>query len=105
MRNIKDNAKFNRSHIVMIRAVVAFVFSAANLAVTNSIAAFAALMTRLKDNLTAIDNLQQIAANPVTGYAAMKKSLRDALTEMSAAIMQSTYAFAIDTITRCLLLK
>lgn len=97
MRNIKPNAKFSRIHIEMIRAIVTFALNAANVAVTNSIAAFAALIDRLKINLIAIDNLEQIANTPVTGYAAMKKALRDALTEMSVAIMQSVYSFAIDT--------
>ena len=96
MRTIKENAKFNRPHIEMIRAVIVFCLSAPAIIITQSIPKFFQYINRLKDNLTSIDNLEEMASNPVTGIAALKKQLRDALTEMSVAIMQSAYAYATD---------
>jgi hypothetical protein len=96
MKTIKDNAKFDRPHIEMIRAIIAFCLSTAVIAITQSIPKFFQFITRLKNNLISIDNLEQLASNPVTGIAGLKKTLRNALTEMSVAVMQTVYAYATD---------
>lgn len=94
---MKQNSKtkFGRVHIEMLRAVVGFALSATNLAITSSIAAWLALVNRQRDNLTAIDNLEQIKQQPIKGVAAQKKALKAADVELSYAIFSAVRAYAL----------
>jgi hypothetical protein len=87
--------KVNSTHENMIRAVIGFALSAANIATTTLVAAFLALMNAIKANIDSIDTLRASIATSITGYAAQKKALKTALVEMSATIMKSVYAYAI----------
>lgn len=97
MRKISAKATFGRIQREMIRSVISFCLSAGNLAVTSTIAAFLSLINRLKVNLDAIDNLEKLASDPVNGKAAQKLQLKNALIEMSNAIMQTVYSMASET--------
>jgi hypothetical protein len=81
----------------MIRALVAFALSAANIATTTLVAAFLAIINTLKTNIDSIDALRASIAQAITGWAAQKKALKTALVEMSATIMKAVYAYAVAT--------
>jgi len=85
----------NSTHENMIRAVVEFALSAANIATTTLVAAFLVVINALKANITAIDALRAAIAQSITGYAAQKKALKIALVEMSTTIMKAAYAYAV----------
>jgi len=96
LKHYVSKAKFSRKHINMITAVVSFCLSAANIAVTSSITMLLTFVNRLKDNLTAINNLQQVSVNPITGYASQKAAARVTCTEISVRIMKACFSYAIE---------
>jgi hypothetical protein len=89
--------RVNSTHENMIRAVVAFALSAANIAITTSVAAFLAIINALQSNITTIDTLRALIAAPIKGYAAQKKALKMGLVELTATAMKATYAYSVAT--------
>lgn len=98
MKKIKTTTKsrFGRIHIAMIRAIVNFAMSPANLTVTDLIPGFKALINRLQDNLMIIDDLQALAALPITGWAAQKDALRKVVGDVTYSMMSATKSYAMD---------
>lgn len=97
MRNISPKSRFSSAHQNMNSAVLSFVFNAANLDTTSSIAAFLSIMGLIKNNLAAIISLQGSIYTPVTGIAEQKAVLRNSLVQTSTLIMQTVYAYAMKT--------
>jgi len=95
MRKIKDNSKFNSAHQNMLSAVVTFATNAANIAITQSIAAFLAIINALKVKLDDIIKIQGDINNPVTGVADQKELAKNTLVQTSILIMHSVYAYAM----------
>jgi hypothetical protein len=97
MKKTSQTTRFGTTHINMIEAIVAFVFAQANILTTKSIQAWFDLMSVTQSNLESILNLMGIAQRNITGSAAQKKNAKDALIEISAAIMRSVYSFGVKT--------
>jgi hypothetical protein len=79
----------------MMSAVVNFCLQNANLAITQSIAAFFVLINLIKTNLEAVINLQgQINSTP-NGIANQKAVIKNSLIQTSTLIMQTVFSFAV----------
>jgi hypothetical protein len=88
-------SRVNSTHENMLRAVVAFALSSTNLPATSLLPAFLTIINTIKSNLDTVETLRAAIAQAITGYAAQKKALRNALTEMSVTIMKAAYAYAV----------
>ena len=81
----------------MIRSVIAFCQYPANVAVTNSIAAFGGYIAGLVNNMSIVQTLRNSIALPITGYASQNESLKSSISIIGARIMDATYSYALDT--------
>lgn len=95
MKKISLNSKFSSKHQNMMSAVITFCLQNANLAITQSIAAFFALINLIKANLEAIISIQGTVNSTVTGIADQKAVIKNSLVQTTSLIMQTVYAFAV----------
>ncbi|HNR19895.1 MAG TPA: hypothetical protein PKN75_10855 [Bacteroidia bacterium] len=97
MKQLKADSRFSPAHQNMMQAVVSFALNSANLAVTQSVAAFFALINLIKANLAEIATLQGNINDPVTGVADQKAVYKNSLVQTSALVMQAVYAYSVKT--------
>jgi hypothetical protein len=94
---MKKIIKYGTKYLNMIRAILAFALSDANIAITNSLLPFKKGIQFIKDTLTQIDSLQADAQKVITGYAQQKNTLRKAAANATYIISKSVFAFAVNT--------
>ncbi len=80
--------------VTTIRTVCVFLAVAANVVITNTIAAFAAVLLTVKNKLILIDAYDQIVLNGTSGVTLDTKVLRKTMSNLAFKCAQATLAYA-----------